>query len=101
MDVKLVERGAEGELLLIGPMDALCEEALGRLFDDMVGRFDRLIVNMAGVNYAFSPGLRLLKKAHLDMQKKGGELLITHVDEAIMEVLELAGLTGLLRLVRN
>lgn len=96
MDIKLADRGREGELLLQGSMDAPSEEETGRILDQMVRRYDRLILNMAGVDYVFSPGLRLLKKTHLSMQEKGGELVVTYVDKAVMEVFELAGLTGLL-----
>ena len=96
MDVKLVDRGREGELLLLGAMDAPSEEELGRIFDQMVQRYDRLIINMAGVDYVFSPGLRLMKKTHLTMQEKGGELVVTYVEKPIMEIFELAGFTGLL-----
>lgn len=96
MDVKLVDRGREGELLLLGAMDAPSEEELGRIFDQMVQRYDRLIINMAGVDYVFSPGLRLMKKTHLAMQEKGGELVVTYVEKPIMEIFELAGFTGLL-----
>ena len=101
MDVKLVDRGREGELLLLGAMDAPSEEELGRIFDQMVQRYDRLIINMAGVDYVFSPGLRLMKKAHLTMQEKGGELTFTYVDKAVMEVLELAGFTSLLSFAQS
>ena len=96
MDVKLVDRGREGELLLLGAMDAPSEEELGRIFAQMVQRYDRLIINMAGVDYVFSPGLRLMKKTHLAMQEKGGELVVTYVEKPIMEIFELAGFTGLL-----
>lgn len=100
MEVKLVDRGREGELLLIGVMDALCQASLERLLGEMAQRFDRLILNMAGVDYVFSPGLRLLKQLYLEMQSKGGELVLTHVEQPIVEVLELAGMTSLLHLTR-
>ena len=100
MEVKLVDRGREGEVLLIGAMDALCQASLEQLLGELTRRFDRLILNMAGVDYVFSPGLRLLKQLHLEMQAKGGELILTHVEQPIVEVLELAGMTGLLHLTR-
>ena len=96
MDISLVDRGREGELLLQGSMDARSEPGTERIFDEMTRRYDHLILNMAGVDYVFSPGLRLLKSTHLAMQKKGGELTVAYVSKPVMEVLELAGFSGLL-----
>ena len=101
MTVKLVDRGTEGELLLEGTLDSLAVPETETIFDQMIQRYDRLTVNMIGVDYVFSPGLRLLKKAHLAMQQKGGELVVTYVSEPVMDVFELAGLSGLLNFRNN
>ena len=96
MTIKLVDRGTEGEVLLVGTMDTLSAPETETVFDELAEQYDRLIVNMIGVDYVFSPGLRLLKKAHLAMQQKGGEMVVTYVSKGIMEVFELAGFSGLL-----
>lgn len=96
MTIRLVDRGSEGELLLEGSMDTLSAPETEKIFDLMTQRYDRLILNLSGLDYVFSPGLRLVKKAHLDMQRKGGELIVSYPDKAVMEVFELAGLIGLL-----
>ncbi len=96
MDIGLVDRGHEGELLLKGPMDAKSESGMARILGEMTQRYDHLILNMAGVDYVFSPGLRLLKNTHLEMQKKGGRLTVAYVSKPVMDVLELAGFSGLL-----
>lgn len=96
MTIKLVDRGAEGELLLEGTLDSLAVPEAEEILARMIKQYDRLILNMIGVDYVFSPGLRLLKKAHLAMQQKGGEMIVTYVSEAVMDVFELAGFSGLL-----
>ena len=96
MTIKLVDRGTEGELLLEGTLDSLAVPEAEKIFDRMAEQYDRLVVNMIGVNYVFPPGLRLLKKTHLAMQHKGGEMVVTYVSETVMDVFELAGFSGLL-----
>ena len=96
MTIKLVNRGKEGEVLLEGTLDTLAAPETEAILDQLTQRYDRLIVNMIGVDYIFSPGLRLLKKAHLTMQHKGGELIVSYVSKEVMEVFELAGFSGLL-----
>ena len=96
MTIKLVDRGTEGELLLEGTLNSLAVSEAEVILDRMIARFDRLIVNMIGVDYVFTPGLRLLKKTHLAMQQKGGEMVVTYVSKEIMDVFELAGFSGLL-----
>ena len=96
MTIKLVDRGTEGEVLLEGTLDTLAAPETEKIMDQVTQRYDRLIVNMIGVDYIFSPGLRVLKKAHLAMQHKGGEMVVSYVSKEIMEVFELAGFSGLL-----
>lgn len=96
MTIKLVDRGAEGEVLLEGTLDTLAAPETEAILDQMTAQYDRLIVNMIGVDYIFSPGLRLLKKAHLAMLQKGGEMVVSYASKEIMDVFELAGFSGLL-----
>ena len=96
MTIKLVDRGTEGELLLEGTLNSLAVSEAEMILDRMTGQYDRLIVNMIGVDYVFTSGLRLLKKAHLAMQQKGGEMVVTYVSKELMDVFELAGFSSLL-----
>lgn len=96
MTIKLVDRGTEGELLLEGRLDANTAPETGDIFAQAAERFDTVILNFAHLNYISSAGLRLLLKLQQDMRKKGGELLLTHVNKMVMEVLEMTGFAGLL-----
>ena len=96
MTIKLVDRETEVEALLEGTLDTLAAPETEEIMDQLTERYDRLIVNMIGVDYVFSPGLRLLKKAHLAMLRKGGEMIVTYASKEIMEVFELAGFSGML-----
>ena len=97
MTIKLVNRGTEGELLLQGRLDSTTAPEAEQVIDELVERFDRLVLNLAGLDYMSSAGLRILKKTHVAMRKKGGELVLTHVGKMVMEVLEMTGFAGLLQ----
>ena len=97
MTIKLVNRGTEGELLLEGRLDANTAPEAENVFQNVSERFDRVILNFSGLSYISSAGLRLLLKLHQTMRKKNGELILTHVNKMVMEVLEMTGFAGLLR----
>ena len=97
MTIKLVNRGAEGELLLEGRLDSTTAPEVEAIFTQASERFDRVILNFAGLSYISSAGLRLLLKLQQAMRKKSGELILTQVNKMVMEVLEMTGFAGLLR----
>ena len=96
LDVKLVNRGTEGELLMAGKLDTQTAVEAEGIFDEASDRFDHLILNMAELTYISSAGLRILKKTHIKMNKKSGALSLRNVDENIREVFEITGFAGLL-----
>lgn len=99
MHIKLINRGTEGELLLEGCLDSLTAPETEQIFKQMAERFDSLILNMQKLDYISSAGLRVLKILHMLMKKKGGNLSLTHVNKMVMEVFEMTGFVGLLRIM--
>ena len=99
MTIKLVNRGTEGELLLEGRMDAITSPEAEEIFLQMMERFDTLILNMAELQYISSAGLRVLKKTYMACVKKNGVLELSHVNKMVMEVLEMTGFSGILKIV--
>ena len=97
MTIKLVSRETEGELLLEGRLDSNSSPEAGEIFQKMAERFDRVILNMAGLEYVSSAGLRIIKLLHMAMRKKNGELVVTNVNRMVMEVFEMTGFAGLLK----
>lgn len=98
MKIKLINRGTEGELLLDGRLDAVTSQEVEKIFMDVADRFDNLILNMADMTYVSSAGLRIIKLLHMKMRKKNGELTLTNVNKMVMEVFEMTGFAGLLRI---
>lgn len=97
MTIKLVNRGAEGELLLEGRLDSATAPETEGIFAEVAQRFDRVILNLNGLQYISSAGLRLLLHLQQTMRKKNGELILSHVNKTVMEVLEMTGFAGLLQ----
>ena len=99
MTIKLIQRESEGELLLEGRLDATTAPEAEEIFLQMTQRFEKLTLNMDQLRYISSAGLRVLKKTYMAMVKKGGELELSHVNKLVMEVLEMTGFAGLLKIV--
>ena len=99
MEIKLINHGDRGELLLIGRLDSVTSEEAESVFNQVSERFETLILNMENLEYVSSAGLRVLKRIHMTMSKKGGKLELTKVRPMVMEVFEMTGFAGLLRIV--
>jgi anti-sigma B factor antagonist len=99
MMIQLINRETEGELLLDGRLDAVTSPEAEEVFLQMAQRFEKLTLNMAQLQYISSAGLRVLKKTYMAMVKKNGLLELNHVNKLVMEVLEMTGFSGLLKIV--
>ena len=99
LNMKLINRGTEGELQIIGRLDAISAADAEKLLTDTVERFDSLILDMARLEYVSSAGLRALKRAHIAMRRKGGDLAVRNVTRTVMEVFEITGFAGMLRII--
>lgn len=101
MKVKLINRGDEGELILQGRLDSVTSVEVEKIFEDVSDRFARVVLNMADMDYVSSAGLRILKNLHIKMRKREGELVLRSVNRMVMEVFEMTGFAGLLRIENN
>ena len=98
MDIKLVNRGTEGELLLSGRIDSTNAEEVGVLFLQVADRFNNITLNMKDLAYISSAGLRSVMKLYIKLRNQGGELSATNVSPYVAEVFEMTGFTGMLRI---
>ena len=98
MNLKLINRGNEGEVLMAGRLDTNTAPETETMLSELTDRFDTLILDMTGLDYVSSAGLRVLKIVHVKMKKKEGKLLLRNVKPMIMEVFEMTGFAGLLNI---
>lgn len=99
LNMKLINRDTEGELQLIGRLDATTAADAETKMVELTERFDTLILDMAQLEYVSSAGLRALKRVHIAMRRKGGALLVKNVAKQVMEVFEITGFAGMLKFV--
>jgi len=100
MDIKLINRDTQGELLFIGKLDSQSAPEAQKIVDSVVPRFNTIILNLSQLEYASSAGLRLILKLQVDMQKKGGQLYIRGANKTVMEVFELTGSASFLTFIK-
>ena len=99
MHIKLINRGQEGELLLAGRLDSAAAPEVEEIVLQVAERFDKVILNMAQLDYISSAGLRILKLLYMALKRKDGELEIKNANKLVMEVFEMTGFAGWLTFV--
>ena len=99
MTIKLVRKENACVLYLEGKLDSLTAPETGKVFDSVKEKYDTVTVDLGGVEYVSSAGLRVLKTLHIDMKRKNGEMLVAGADKTMMEIFELTGLASLFRFV--
>ena len=98
MDVKLIDRGSEGELILSGRLDTKVAPEAEEVFLKMADRYTDLTLNMKDLKYISSAGLRALRGLYMKVRKNGGELSALYVNEYIEEVFEITGFAGFINI---
>lgn len=99
LNLNLINRGTEGELVMIGRLDSNTSVEAEKVIDELTARFDTLILDMKDLDYISSAGLRILKKSYMSMRRKGGSLQLKNVNKMVMEVFEVTGFAGLLQFI--
>ena len=99
LNIDLVKQDNEGELVLVGELDVNTAPGAEKIMLDAVNRFDRVILNMERVTYVSSAGLRAMKRANIQMRRKGGTLALKSVTKPVMEVLELTGFAVVFKII--
>ena len=99
LNMKLIHRETGEEVRMIGHLDNNSAADAEKILVDLVGRCDHLTLDMEQLEYISSAGLRALKRAHLAMRRKGGVLAAKNVSKMVMEVFEITGFAGMLKIV--
>lgn len=101
MDLKVdrIERGSEAEVRLIGEIDATNAPEVDKLLLDAVAGHDSLVLDMEGLAYVSSAGLRAFKHAYTEMQKKGGTLSAKNAGEVVQDVLKVTGFARMFKMI--
>ena len=91
-----IKRNAEETLIeLVGRLDTTTAPALDKTINDDLGDTKHLVLDLKGLEYISSAGLRVLLGAQKKFQKIGS-MKLTNVCEEVMEVFEMTGFADIL-----
>jgi len=95
MNIQKNANGSALTLTLEGRLDTTTAPQLEAELKKSVSGVEKLILDMNGLEYISSAGLRVLLSAQKVMNKQG-EMLIRGANETIMEVFEITGFVDIL-----
>lgn len=95
MTINTTKNGNEITVALVGRLDTTTAPALDKTISDEVAANAALVLDLAGLEYISSAGLRVLLAAQKKMQKEGSMKLVG-VCEEVMEVFEMTGFADIL-----
>ena len=91
-----IKKAAEATTIeIVGRLDTITAPALDKTINEDLGDVQNLILDVKGMEYISSAGLRVLLSAQKKMQKIGS-MKVTNVCEEVMEVFEMTGFADIL-----
>ena len=95
MTIEIKKAAEETVIEVAGRLDTITAPALDKTIQEDIGDTKNLVLDIKGVEYISSAGLRVLLSAQKKMQKIGS-MKVIHVCEAVMEVFEMTGFADIL-----
>ncbi len=90
LNIKSGKNGSEMTITLGGRLDTNTSPQLEELVDTSLDGVEKLVFDMADLEYISSAGLRVLLAA-LQIMEDQGEMVLRNVCEEIMDVFEITG----------
>jgi anti-anti-sigma factor len=100
MDITFERQGGAVVATVAGSIDTLTSGSLSESLAEQIetGGARQLVLDMSGVDYISSAGLRSLLGAVKLARQQGGDFRLAEVRELVLKVLTLSGFTSILRL---
>jgi anti-sigma B factor antagonist len=98
MQIAINEAGSTATVTLTGRLDITGAEVVALPLATLSGNKTNLIINMAGVTFVASIGLRHLVMSAKAVGRKGGRLVLLNPNVAVAEVVTTSGLADLLQI---
>ena len=95
MTIEIKKNNRETVIQIVGRLDTITAPSLDKTINEDIGDTKELVLDMKGLEYISSAGLRVLLSAQKKMQKIG-HMKVTGVCEAVMEVFEMTGFADIL-----
>lgn len=95
MTIEIKKNNQETIIEIIGRLDTITAPALDKTINEDIGDTKNLVLDVQGMEYISSAGLRVLLAAQKKMQKIGA-MKVTGVCKEVMEVFEMTGFADIL-----
>ena len=95
MTIEIKKNQEETIIEIVGRLDTITAPALDKTINEDIGDTKNLVLDVKGMEYISSAGLRVLLSAQKKMQKVGS-MKVTGVCQEVMEVFEMTGFADIL-----
>ena len=95
MMIEIKKNAEETVVEVVGRLDTTTAPALDKTINEDIGEIKNLILDLKGLEYISSAGLRVLLSAQKKMKQKGS-MIVKNVCAEIMEVFEITGFADIL-----
>ena len=95
MTIEIKKSAAETIIEIVGRLDTITAPALDKTINEDIGDTVNLVLDVKGMEYISSAGLRVLLSAQKKMQKIGS-MKVINVCAEVMEVFEMTGFADIL-----
>jgi anti-sigma B factor antagonist len=98
MMIEIKKNAEETIIAIVGRLDTTTAPALDKTINEDIGETKNLVLDIKGLEYISSAGLRVLLSAQKKMLKNG-TMTVKNVCAEIMEVFEITGFADILTIV--
>lgn len=101
MQIAIDDAGSTATITMVGRLDVSGAEVVALPLATLSGSKNGLVIDMAGVTFVASIGLRHLVSAAKAVGRRGGRLVLRNPNAAVAEVITNSGLSDLLLIERG
>ena len=95
MTIEIKKNAAETTIEIVGRLDTITAPALDKTINEDIGDTKNLVLDVKGMEYISSAGLRVLLSAQKKMQKIGS-MKVKNVCAEVMDIFEMTGFADIL-----
>ena len=95
MTIEIKKNATETIIEIVGRLDTITAPALDKTINENIAGTENLVLDVKGMEYISSAGLRVLLSTQKKMQKIGS-MKVINVCEEVMEVFEMTGFADIL-----
>jgi anti-sigma B factor antagonist len=93
--------GATARIALTGRLDIAGAETISLPLATLSGAKQNVVIDMSGVSFIASIGIRHLVMASKSLARRGGRLVLLNLTAPVLEVLQTTGITDLVSTATN